>query len=190
MTSILLIAATERELCPPPAPAAALRALCCGIGPVEASLATAHALTAGEIGAVLHVGIAGAPALPPGTVVLGEESIYSDIIDPNATMPRVVRLRPSPALLAAARRSLPDAAVLPIATTGRVGGGLDQPVEAMEGFGVLRAAALANVPALELRVISNAPEDPDRSHWRIDDALQVLHQAIREVVPALLEASR
>ena len=70
--------------------------------------------------------------------------------------PRIDRVGPDPALLAAARRLLPEAHVLPIATTGRVGGGTACEVEAMEGFGVLRAAARAGVPALEVRAVSNA----------------------------------
>ena len=76
-----------------------------------------------------------------------------------------------------------DAHVLPIGTTGRVGGGAACEVEAMEGFGVLRAAALAGVPALELRAISNAVAQADRSLWRVDDALD----ALRSALPPLLE---
>ncbi len=57
----------------------------------------------------------------------------------------------------------------------------------MEGFGVLRAAELAGVRAVEIRVISNDPANADRSRWRIADALTVLDRTIRTVVPALLE---
>jgi hypothetical protein len=39
---------------------------------------------------------------------------------------------------------------MPIATAARVGGSSGYQVEAMEGFGVLRAAELAGVPALEV----------------------------------------
>jgi propanediol dehydratase small subunit len=53
---------------------------------------------------------------------------------------------PDPALLAAARRALPEAAVLAIGTSARVGGTDGVDVEAMEGFAVLRAAELAGVP--------------------------------------------
>ena len=82
-------------------------------------------------------------------------------------------------------RSLPDAAFLPIGTSAAVGGvGRDVPVEAMEGFGVLRAATLAGVPALEVRTISNEIGEPDRGRWRIDEAIEVLVAAL----PGLLEA--
>jgi futalosine hydrolase len=58
-------------------------------------------------------------------------------------------------------------------------------VEAMEGFGVLRATALAGVPAVEVRVISNSVSHADRSLWRIDDALATLRDAVPRVVSAL-----
>jgi futalosine hydrolase len=89
-------------------------------------------------------------------------------------------------MLAAALTALPEAIVLPIATSGRVGGGREHQVEAMEGFGVLRASELAGVAAIEIRVISNNPAETDRSQWHIEDALAVLHDTIRSVVPALL----
>ena len=55
----------------------------------------------------------------------------------------------------------------------------------MEGFGVLRAAALAGVPAVELRAISNAVAEPDRSRWRFDDALDALAAAVEQLVEVL-----
>ena len=51
--TVLLIAATEREL-------TGLNGFVCGIGPVEAALATARVLAERRPSAVLHVGIAGA----------------------------------------------------------------------------------------------------------------------------------
>ena len=47
----------------------------------------------------------------------------------------------------------------------------------MEGFGVLRAAAAAGVPALELRAVSNAYGAP-RADWRIDEAIAALAGAV------------
>jgi len=55
----------------------------------------------------------------------------------------------------------------------------------MEGFGVLRAAQLAGVPAVELRAISNAVNEPDRAKWRFDDAFALLADAVARLVPAL-----
>jgi nucleoside phosphorylase len=58
----------------------------------------------------------------------------------------------------------------------------------MEGFGVLRAAALAGIPAVELRAISNAVNEPDRTRWRFDDAFAALAAAVPRVVAAVAPA--
>jgi futalosine hydrolase len=179
---LLVVAATERELECVPAGAATL---CCGIGPVEAALATAAGLAARRPDAVLHVGIAGADGIEPPGLVLGSESVYSDALDPGSTLERVTRVAPDQRLLAAAQAALPAAHVLTIATTAHVGGGSGHDVEAMEGFGVLRAAALAGVPAVELRAISNSPAEPDRARWRIVEALAALDDAVPRLVAAL-----
>jgi hypothetical protein len=110
--------------------------------------------------------------------VLGSEAVYCDVIDPGSTLPRVERARPDAVLLARARAALPQARVLPIATCGKVGGGTDFEVEAMEGFGVLRACELAGVPAVELRAISNSPDEADRTRWQFNDAFAALGAAL------------
>jgi nucleoside phosphorylase len=176
---IVVVAATEQEL----AASGAENGLCCGIGPAEAGIRTAMRLAELRPEAVLHVGIAGAPEIEPLSAVIGSEALYSDIVDPSSLMPRVERVFPAPELVEAARRALPNAPVLPIVTCARVGGGGDCDVEAMEGFAVLRAAELAGVPAVEVRVISNRPAVVDRGQWRIEDALARLG----EIVPPLLE---
>jgi futalosine hydrolase len=178
---VLLIAATEREL----VALDGVQAICCGIGPVEAALATARALAERRPDAVLHVGIAGATTLEPGAIVVGTESIYCDVVDERSTLPRVSRVEVAPELVARVREALPEAHAMPIATCARVGGGALCEVEAMEGFGVLRAAALAGVPAVEVRVISNSVTHVDRALWRIEDALATLHAAVPRVVAAL-----
>ena len=178
---LLVVAATEREL----AAVAGADTLCCGIGPVESALQTARALAARRPDAVLHIGIAGARGIEPPSLVLGSESVYCDVLDPAFTMPRVERVRPDARLLAAARGALPEALVLPIATCAKVGGGDGCDVEAMEGFGVLRAAELAGIPALELRVVSNPVGEVDRQNWRIPDALAALASAVEKLVGAL-----
>lgn len=179
---LLVVAATERELESAPA---GVETLCCGIGPVEAALVTARALAERRPDALLHVGVAGAAAIAPPGLVLGSESVYADLVDETFTLPRVLRVEPDAALLAAARAALPEAHVLPIATCARVGGGSGYEVEAMEGFGVLRAAQRAGVPAVELRAISNAPGEADRGRWRIPDALAALEVAVPKLVAAL-----
>jgi len=47
---------------------------------------------------------------------------------------------------------------------------------------VLRAAALAGVPAIEVRVLANAIGEPDRRLWRFDEAKAQL----TELLPALI----
>jgi futalosine hydrolase len=175
---VLVVAATERELALVRGP----ETFCCGIGPVEAALQTAHAIAGRKPDAVLHIGIAGGRGIPPLTLVLGSESVYCDVIDAGSTLPRVERASPDDALLARVSAALPDARVLPIGTCGKVGGGTGCDVEAMEGFGVLRACALAGVPAVELRVVSNDPDEADRSKWRFDDAFAALADAVAKVV--------
>ena len=168
---ILVVAATEREL----AGADATARLACGIGPVEAAAATAQALAVQAPSAVLHVGIAGARGLAAPELVIGSESVYEDA----AGGPLVPgRLEPDAGLLERARRALPNAHVLPIGTSARVGGTSGCKVEAMEGFAVLRAAQLAGVPAVEVRAVSNEIDEPDRARWRFDDALAALEDAL------------
>jgi nucleoside phosphorylase len=67
-----------------------------------------------------------------------------------------------------------------------VGGTRSVEIEAMEGFGVLRACALAGVPAVEVRAISNEIDEPDRSRWRFADALGALAAA----TPGLIARAR
>jgi len=183
---ILVVAATEKEL----AASGAADTFCCGIGPAESGIRTATALAELRPEAVLHVGIAGAPELPPLSVVIGTEAFYADIVDPESLMPKVERAYPAPKLVEAARRALPDAHLLPITSCARVGGGGVCDVEAMEGFSVLRAAELAGVPAVEVRTISNRPADTDRAVWRIEDALARLGQIVPLLIDELAPAVR
>jgi nucleoside phosphorylase len=163
---VLVVAATEREL----AHVRRFDTFCCGIGPVEAAARTARMLAERTPDAVLHIGIAGARKLEPMTLVLGSEAVYED----RRRRRGLPRLAPDPALLERMRGALPDALVLPIGTSGTVGGTCACDVEAMEGFAVLRACELAGVPAVELRAISNSPEESDRGKWRFDEAFELL----------------
>jgi futalosine hydrolase len=167
---VLVIAATEREL----AHVRRFETFACGIGPVEAALSTARALRERAPSAVLHVGIAGARTLPLLTVVLGSEAVYEDI---EAAIPVVDRVSPDAALFERVHAALPDAVVSSIGTSAAVGSGRSE-IEAMEGFAVLRACEDAGVPAVELRVVSNAIGDPDRTEWLFDEAFARLRDAL------------
>jgi futalosine hydrolase len=179
---VLVVAATHREL----APADGWRVLCCGVGPIDAAAATTRAIAADAPRLIIHVGIAGArrsAQLSLGSLVIGSSAVYADASASSAWVSREVT--PAADLIAAARRALPSAHCLPIGTSARVGGTADSPVEAMEGFGVLRAAELAGVPALEVRVISNVIEELDRSLWAFDEAFAGVLSATSLLVEAL-----
>lgn len=172
----LVVAATRPELC-------GSRGLVCGIGPVEAAATVAAALQRDRPDALVHVGIAGAREIALGSVVIGCEALYCDL---EAAVPVVDRAGADPVLLEVARRVLPGAHVVSIGTSAAIGGvSRGVAVEAMEGFGVLRAAALAGVPALEVRVISNEIGQPDRSLWQVEGALTVLAEALPGLVSAV-----
>ena len=176
----LLVAATHDELC-------GHDGLVCGVGPVEAAAATARALALRSFDAVLHVGLAGGRELEPGTVVIGAEAVYCDL---SAEWPVIERAQPDGRLVDAIVRALPSVAELTIGTSAAVGGPCKSlsdspPVEAMEGFGVLRAAEHAGVPAVEVRVISNEIGEPDRTKWAIAAALDTLGTTMPTLIAAV-----
>jgi futalosine hydrolase len=176
---ILVVAATQEEL----RGADGAATLVCGVGPVEAAARTAAAVARERPAAVLHVGVAGSRAFDGGTgFVVGSEAVYCDADDP-----RWIELRelPDETLAAAVRAALPDARVEPIGTSARVGGSSGCDVEAMEGYAVLRACALAGVPAVEVRVLANAVGEPDRTRWRLDEARDALAAALPRLVDAV-----
>jgi futalosine hydrolase len=166
---ILVVAATARELAVPEG----WLTLQCGVGPVEAAARTAAAIAALRPAAVLQV-------------VIGAESRYCDSNVPAEWAPSVVPA--SAALLHAVQRAFPNASTCTIGTSARVGGTSDCDVEAMEGFGVLRAAQLAGVPAIEVRAISNEIEEADRARWHFDAAFASITGATPQLVRALQES--
>jgi nucleoside phosphorylase len=150
---------------------------------VEATASTAAAISMERPAAVVHVGIAGArtaSGIAPGVVIIGTASCYCDLgVGPEWAIQEIAA---DARLIAAAQRACPTARGLRIGTSARIGGTRDCDVEAMEGFAVLRAAQLAGVPAIEIRVISNQIEETDRSRWRFAEAFR----AIVAVTPALV----
>lgn len=176
---ILVVAATEDELAGAPAGAAAA---VCGVGPVEAAARTARAIAEHAPAAVVNVGIAGARSFDEPRFVVGSEALYCDADDPRWIE---LRVPADERLVAAAARAVPAARVEPIGTSARVGGSSGCEVEAMEGYAVLRAAALAGVPAVEVRVLANAIGEPDRARWRFADAKAALAGALPGLVEEL-----
>jgi futalosine hydrolase len=180
MTNILVVAATEDELCGEPG-------LVCGIGPVEAAVATARALAFDRPDAVVNVGVAGAKGITPGRLVIGTQAVYCDLA---AGVPVLQHVLPDATLLATVEAAIPFAVGLPIGTTATVDGPCGAHpvirVEGMEGFGVLRACELAGVPAVEVRAVSNEIGERDRARWQIARGIDTL----RDALPVLLAALR
>jgi len=184
---VLVVAATRFELAWVPA---GTPTLVCGVGPVEAAIAVATGLPRLRPAAVLHVGIAGArhrDGRSLGDTVIGLASDYVDLAARLSGL--VTRCEPDPGLLSVARRAVPGALAVPIATSAAVGGAANAEVEAMEGFGVLRACAAAGVPALEVRTISNWIGERDRSRWDVPGALDRLGAAGAAILLALAPGS-
>jgi nucleoside phosphorylase len=158
---------------------------------VEAAVSTARELSQRSPSAVLNIGIAGARGVTPGGLVVGSEAVYIDI---SAEIPVLDRVEPDSGLLASLREAIPEALVLPIGTSATVGRSATSAstahrnvrVEGMEGFAVLRACALAGIPAAEVRAISNEITEGDRSRWRIGRALE----ALADVLPRLIAAAQ
>jgi len=171
---VLVIAATSREL------SGIADGVVCGVGPVDAAVATAVALAEHRPSAVLNIGLAGAHGFTGPELVFGSTSRYCDTDSPLIA----AEADPNVHLLSAARAAFPAVRVTAIGTSARVNGTSGCDVEAMEGFAVLRACALAGVAALEVRVLSNEISEPDRARWRFDDALALL----ADTLPRLLEA--
>ena len=148
--------------------------LVCGIGPVEAAAAP-HALRGRQLGRGSPCRRRRRPRARTGVARDRVDcGVYCDLA---AAIAVVDRVDADPRLVAAAREALAGTRrCCRSATSAAVGHGSATAlaVEAMEGFGVLRAAALAGVPAVEVRAISNEIGEPDRTRWQIAEAIEAL----------------
>ncbi len=181
-----------------------------GIGRVNAAAAVTRAIIAADqaVTGVVNIGIAGAlpdGGLAIGDLIVGRASVYAEegLITPSGfqtmdemgfTLGPVTSnaITPPTAWLDALR----DAQQGFIATVATCSGTNDAAVqvaartgaraEAMEGAAVLHAAALAGLPAVEIRAISNTTGDRGNQQWDVAAALRTLE--VR--VPLLLAALR
>lgn len=180
---LLIVAATEGEL-RAAREIEGVDTLVCGVGPVDAASRVAQHLAAHDsITAVLHVGIAGCrreSSHEIGDLVVGEVSVYCDARSALVAQ----HASPSEAFIELLTETL-GCERASIGTSARVGGTSGCTVEAMEGFGVIRAANLAGVPAVEVRCISNEVEESDRSRWDFAGSIDKLQQAIATIVQVL-----
>jgi futalosine hydrolase len=178
---ILVVSATAAELrafVPP----ADVRVVHCGVGPVEAAAVTAALLARERFAFVVNAGIAGVfrgRGAVGDAFAVSEESMAELGIETRAplSLPDGLKLetrveadagllrRAQRAGLRAGRGVTVSSITASEATAARLFAEFAADVESMEGFAVLRAAALAGVPAIEVRGISNFVGDRSDSDW-------------------------
>jgi futalosine hydrolase len=203
-----------------PAPGAVLDVLASGAGPAAAAAGACAALTAAALSStpydlVISAGIGGGfPAVAPvGAVVVADAIVAADLgaETPDGFLPvdelgfgRTVHPtppRPARHLVEALERTGRPAVLGPVLTVSTVTGSAARAAEllarhpraaaeAMEGFGVAEAAALHEVPVLEIRAVSNAVGPRDRAAWRIGQALDSLRYAVHLLIPIVEEEFR
>lgn len=194
---ILLVSAVAQEL-EWLGPRAGVETLVSGIGPVDAAVRVARALAAKRYDMVVNAGIAGAL---PGVahvgdgVVVGEElyelqqgsgaplalppgNLIADRVPSDAQLIEAITALGFPLVrgITVSHVTVTDATAERLRARGAE-------IESMEGFAVLRAAQLANVPAIEVRGISNIVGDRSKGEW--DIAAGIL--GLRRVLNATLD---
>jgi futalosine hydrolase len=174
-----------------------------GVGPVEAAVATASALARNPYDAVVNAGIGGAfrdRAKVGDALIVGRETLAdfglegggAPSLPDGATL--VERELADAALLErCAGLGIPLGAGLTVssvtttdATASRLWERYGADVESMEGFSVLRAAAVARVPALEVRGISNYVGDRARAEWNFAAGARATAAALDAILERLL----
>jgi futalosine hydrolase len=176
--------------------------LACGVGPVEAAVATANALARGTYRAVVNAGIGGAfrGSARVGEAVFVRDEALADLgLEGGAplTLPGdaqlIARIDANADLLrtcAAGFETVRGLTVAQITTTDATARRLRErygaDVESMEGFSVLRAAAVANVPAIEIRGISNYVGDRASSEWDFDAGARATARALEAALDRLV----
>ena len=176
-----------------------LQVIAGGVGPAASSAAAMAAVLDGA-DALLSLGIAGAyGGLPQGRVVVANAVLAGDLgvatddgfldiatlgFGPSAYMcaPRLVELLQESLAAAGVEATVGPVVTLSSATgtnarAAELVARLRPVAEAMEGSGVAHVAALAGVPMLELRTISNAVGRRDMPSWDIPQALAALESA-------------
>jgi futalosine hydrolase len=184
-------------------PRAEVEVIASGVGPVEAALATARALALKSYDVVINAGIAGAfrdgarvgQAVIVATEWLAELGLEGggDLVLPGgAALYACERadgelLRRTLALGLVVQSGVTVTAVTTTeATAERLRARYGAGVESMEGFSVLRAAAQAGVPALEVRGISNYVGPREASEWNFNAGAQAAARALDAILDVLL----
>ncbi|MGE0866334.1 MAG: futalosine hydrolase, partial [Vicinamibacterales bacterium] len=169
-----------------------------GVGPVNAAHAVTLAITRSRPAAIIVCGIGGAypeSGLAVGDVVCADSECYGDLgaTSPHGFLdmqalgfpivegpPPIYNVLPMQVFPSARRARFvtmstctgTDAAARAVAA--RTGGA----VENMEGAAVAHVAAIHDIPAGELRGISNIVTDRDTATWRIKEAATAAQEAL------------
>ncbi len=197
---ILLACATSAELAFLEKPEH-VTILVTGIGPVEAAANVSRALALGDYDAVVSAGICG---VMRETGSVGESFVVSDEmieLDLETGMPiplppgmRVVERASSDLaivdrLVERGFRAVRGATVARVTATDATARrllDLGAHVESMEGFGVLRAAEIAGVRAVEVRGASNYIGDRTRSAWDFAAGVAALERILLPLLGLVL----
>jgi futalosine hydrolase len=196
---ILLVCAVAQEV-DWLGPRAGVETLISGIGPVDAAVRTTRALAAQRYDVVVSCGIAGAF---PGVahvgdgVVVGEElyemqqesgaplalpsgSLIADRVPSDAQLIEAITALGFPLVrgITVAHVTATDATAQRLRARGAE-------IESMEGFAVLRAAQLANVPSIEVRGISNMVGDRSKNEWDFDAGIMGLRRVLNATLDLL-----
>jgi futalosine hydrolase len=180
---ILVICAVAAEL-RAFASRASVEVVAVGVGPVEAGIGTMRAIAQNKYRYIINAGIGGGfrGRAKVGDAVAVTDECYAEIgLEGGGALnlPDGITLRErvsSDAALVTTYRTRVEGARLgtgvtsaTITTTDARAQNLAQrfapAIESMEGFAVLAAAASANIPAIELRGVSNLVGDREKSEW-------------------------
>jgi futalosine hydrolase len=174
-----------------------------GVGPVEAAAATARALALTPYAAVVNAGIGGAfrDRGRVGDAVLVSGDALADLgleggaaLDLPGGARLVDRQDADPGLLQRCAglglQCGTGVTVSTVTTTDvtaeRLRARYGADVESMEGFSVLRAAALARVPALQIRGVSNYVGDRSDAEWDFAAGARAVAAALDAVLDRLI----
>ncbi|MCH2136033.1 MAG: futalosine hydrolase [Phycisphaerales bacterium] len=177
-----------------------------GIGPANAAAAVAAFLVQHpHVSCVANVGVSG--LLPGAGLQIGDVAYADPCVDADLGMvtpdgfKRVAQmgfdaglsernaLNADPTLAAVAANLMPGVPVASVVTcsgtherAAEVAARTGAAMEAMEGVAVLRAAARAGVPAIEIRAASNTTGDRNEQVWELPKALEALAGRVRAFV--------
>ena len=160
-----------------------------GVGPVEAATGTARALAAGRYRVAINAGIGGGFSGRAGVgLSLPDGVTLADTAAPDAAL--LERLRATAHDDCRFGTGITSATITTSAARAAALNARYEPaVESMEGFAVLRAAALAGVPAAEVRGISNIVGDRATSGWNFRAGAQAAVALLTTLLDALEEPS-